>query len=58
MYLRWMKCQRGEWCVLFRLDLSTVTGFGVYVIWAGGAVPYTVYVGTRRCRGPTPPPSR
>ena len=38
----WVKCSRGVWCPLERLNLSTVTGSGVYVIWAGNK---WVYVG-------------
>ena len=38
----WVKCSGGVWCELERLNLSTVMGSGVYVIWAGNR---WVYVG-------------
>ena len=38
----WVKCTGGVWCGLERLNLNTVTGSGVYVIWAGNK---WVYVG-------------
>ena len=38
----WVKCSGGVWCELERLNLGTVTGSGVYVIWAGNR---WVYVG-------------
>ncbi len=31
--LSWAKCSGGIWCRLNCLDLSTVSGDGVYVIW-------------------------
>ena len=38
----WVQCRGGVWCSLERVNLSTVTGSGVYVIWAGNR---WVYVG-------------
>ena len=38
----WVKCSGGVWCELERLNLSSVTGSGVYVIWAGDR---WVYIG-------------
>ena len=33
--VHWVKSSRGAWCELERLDLKSVKGAGVYVIWAG-----------------------
>lgn len=38
----WVQCTGGVWCALERVDLRTVNGSGVYVIWAGNR---WVYVG-------------
>ncbi len=35
MHLDWMKCG-AAWCELARLDVSTLRGHGVYVIWRPG----------------------
>ena len=46
--LSWGRCEGGQWCNLFRLDLSHqyFQGVeGVYVIWSGGEHPRTLYVG-------------
>ena len=47
--LRWFRCksrtEQGFWCSLEKLDLSTVTEEGVYVIWYGEDVESCVYVG-------------
>lgn len=45
MILSWVKCTGDVWCSLRRLNLDTVTGHGVYVIWHGGPSPHVVYVG-------------
>ena len=33
MQLNWVKCVGNVWCALNNLDLGTVSGEGVYVIW-------------------------
>jgi hypothetical protein len=38
----WVRCIGGVWCPLENLNLSAVSGSGVYVIWAGSR---WVYVG-------------
>ena len=46
MQLSWVKCVGNVWCALNNLDLGTVSGEGVYVIWVArhdGTSP--VYVG-------------
>ena len=40
--LSWEKCGGDVWCRLNHLDLSTVSGNGVYVIWCDGLC---IYVG-------------
>ena len=48
MTLHWIKCQGEVWCKLNLVDLAhrhfDNLG-GVYVIWHGGDIPATVYVG-------------
>ncbi len=41
----WIKCTGDKWCPLERLDLSTISEAGVYIIWHGGQSPHVVYVG-------------
>ena len=42
----WMKCgSDGHWCDLELLDLKTVTGTGVYVIWHEGNPARVVRIG-------------
>ena len=48
--VRWVKCKGNKknedvWCSLLRLDLKTVDGEGVYIIWHGGKNPRVVDVG-------------
>ena len=43
MQLNWIKCVGNVWCPLNDLDLGTVSGEGVYVIWV------TRYDRTSRC---------
>lgn len=53
MQLNWMKCQGEVWCKLgtVNLDHQHFHGIsGVYIIWHGGEVPATVYVGTGAIR--------
>lgn len=48
MRLDWMKCQSGNWCGFFDVDLNHqhFDGMeGVYIIWHGGQNPATVYTG-------------
>ena len=40
----WVTCESGVWCDLARLNLSSVFGLGVYVIWQSPSR-QTVYVG-------------
>ena len=42
--LSWEKCRGDVWCRLSRLDLSTVSGDGVYVIWCDD-IDMCIYVG-------------
>jgi len=43
--LTWVKSTANEWLGLDRVDLSSVTATGVYIIWHGGLTPRTVRVG-------------
>ncbi len=48
--LNWRRCmdqeERPAWCLLDRLDTSTITATqGVYIIWHGGDEPDTLRVG-------------
>ena len=43
--LTWIKCQGDVWCSLEKVNLSTVTTAGVYIIWHGGNPPNVVRVG-------------
>jgi hypothetical protein len=47
--LRWAKCTDGNWCSFHSVDLSSVKGYGVYIIWRAGSAPgvpsSVVYVG-------------
>ena len=38
----WMKCTGNVWCTLEYINLQTVSGSGVYVLWNGTQ---TIYVG-------------
>lgn len=40
--VQWIKCQGNVWCQLDNLNLQTVSGNGVYIIWSGTS---TIYVG-------------
>ncbi len=35
MELAWVRCESDVWCALERVNLSSVTAQGVYVIWMG-----------------------
>lgn len=41
----WVKSTTGEWLDLERVNLTSVTATGVYIIWHGGSNPRVVYVG-------------
>jgi hypothetical protein len=43
--VQWIKCNGGNWCGLNTVNLDTVTGSGVYVIWHEGNPGRVVYVG-------------
>ena len=44
--VKWTKCGNGlDWCPLERLNLESVTGAGVYIIWHDGNPGRVVYVG-------------
>ena len=45
MQVNWIKCSGGVWCGLERVDLETVNGSGVYMIWYSGNPGRVVYVG-------------
>ena len=45
MQLHWIKCEGNTWCSLTKVNLSTVTEYGVYIIWHDGEYPNVVYVG-------------
>ena len=49
MKLRWAKCTDEGWCSFETVELSSVKGYGVYIIWRGGKAPglpsSVVYVG-------------
>ncbi|MGO9444444.1 MAG: hypothetical protein ACLPXB_06640 [Thiobacillaceae bacterium] len=34
--LKWVKCQKNQWCSFHHVDVSFVTTHGVYVIWFSG----------------------
>jgi hypothetical protein len=44
-HLNWIKCQKNQWCLLNRVDVSYVTTQGVYVIWHAGNPGRVVCVG-------------
>jgi hypothetical protein len=47
--LSWAKCVDGSWCTFDAVEVSTVRGYGVYVVWRAGSEPgrpaAVVYVG-------------
>jgi hypothetical protein len=48
MQLSWSKCAGGEWCLLDKIDLTAVEGYGVFAIWRNGDVAHmtvVLYVG-------------
>ncbi|HEX5045709.1 MAG TPA: hypothetical protein VFX89_01215 [Gammaproteobacteria bacterium] len=38
MKLIWAKCADGSWCSFDTVELSSVRGYGVYIIWRAGGV--------------------
>ena len=48
MRLSWIKCENDKWCPFQTVNLNHphFAGLsGVYIIWHGGQVPWTIYVG-------------
>lgn len=43
--LKWVKTDKNAWHRLLDLDLSLITGIGVYVLWHGGFPSRVVHVG-------------
>lgn len=44
--VKWRTCgDDNHWCNFLRLNLESVTGAGIYIIWHGGMNPHVVRVG-------------
>lgn len=49
MQLQWAKCAGADWCLLEEVDLATVVGVGVLVVWRPGdatRAPSVLFVGS------------